>query len=35
MSALWLEGLVGNEWEADRRLHYGSTPVIVNTVGYL
>jgi hypothetical protein len=35
MSALRPEGFVGHEWEADRRLHRGSLPSIVNVSGHL
>jgi hypothetical protein len=35
MSALWSEGLVGYEWEADRLLRCGSVIDIVNTDDHL
>jgi hypothetical protein len=35
MSTLQLEGLVGYEWEADRRPCYGSSLDAINAVGYL
>jgi hypothetical protein len=35
MSALWSEGLIGYEWEADRRLSCSSVLGIVNAAGHL
>jgi hypothetical protein len=35
MSALRVEGFVGNEWEANRRLCCGSAPDTVNVTGLL
>jgi hypothetical protein len=35
MNALWPEGFVGQEWEADRHLHYGSLPGAVHSVDHL
>jgi hypothetical protein len=35
MSALHPDGFVGQEWEADRRLHCGSALGTVNTTDYL
>jgi hypothetical protein len=35
MSALWYEGLIGYEWEVDRRLRCGSMPGTVNVAGHL
>jgi hypothetical protein len=35
MSALWPDGFVGNEWEADRRLCRGSVLDAINAGGLL
>jgi hypothetical protein len=35
MSALWSEGLVGYEWEANWRLHCGSIPGVANVASHL
>jgi hypothetical protein len=35
MSAMWPEGSISHEWEADRRPHRGSVRGVVNAVSYL
>jgi hypothetical protein len=35
MSATQSEGLLGHEWEVDRRLCHGSAPGVVNATGHL
>jgi hypothetical protein len=35
MSAMWPEGSIGHEWEADRRPRYGSVPIVVNAASLL
>jgi hypothetical protein len=35
MSALWPEGFIGHEWEADRHIRCGSVLGAVNAVGHL
>jgi hypothetical protein len=35
MSALRAQGFIGHEWEADRRLHYGSALRAVIAIDYL
>jgi hypothetical protein len=35
MSAMWPDGFVGHEWEADRHPRCGSVPRAVNATSYL
>lgn len=35
MSDIRSEGFIGQEWEVDRRLRYGSVSGVVNATGYL